>query len=62
MGTRIQHLLFPGGYPAITNQEMTDLLKKAFYDFYRAGKEFTPIFHPRTEIHMATPLITESET
>ncbi len=62
MGTRIQRLLHPDGSPATTNQEMVDLLKRTFQSFCRADKGSTPTFHPRTEISMATPHITESET
>ncbi len=62
MGTRIQHLLHPDGSPETTGQEMTDLLKQKFQDFYRKDKGFTPTFHPRTEIRMGNPHITESET
>ncbi len=36
---------------------MADLLKQIFQGFYRAD----PTFHPRTGIHMANSLITESE-
>ncbi len=62
MGSRIQRLLHPDGSPANTDQEMADLLKQAFQSFYRTDKVPTPTFHPRTEIRMATPHITESET
>ncbi len=62
MGTRIQRQLHPGGSPATTDQEMVDLLKQAFQGFYRTSKGSTPTFHPRTEIHLANPHITESET
>ncbi len=62
MGTRIQRLLHPDGSPATTNQEMADLLKQTFQSFYRTDKGSTPTFHPRTELSMATPHITESET
>ncbi len=62
MGTRIQRLLHPGGSPATTDQEMEDRLKQAFQGFYRTGKGSTPTFHPRTEIRLANPHITESET
>ncbi len=62
MGTRIQRLLHPDGFPATTNQEMANLLKQTFQSFYRTDKGSTPTFHPRTEIRMANPNITESET
>ncbi len=41
---------------------MADLLKQTFQGFYRTDKGPTPTFHPRTEIRMANPHITESET
>ncbi len=62
MGTRIQRLLHPDGSPATTDQEMADLHKQTFQGFYRTDKGSTLTFLPRTEIRMATPLITESET
>ncbi len=62
MGTRMQRLLNPDGSPAITDQEMVDLLKQTFQSFYRADKGSTPTFHPRTEIRMANTHTTESET
>ncbi len=62
MGNRIQRLLHPDGSPASTDQEMADLLKQTSQSFYRTDKGSTPTFHPRTEIRMATPHITESET
>ncbi len=62
MGTKIQRLLHPDGSPATTDQEMADLLKQRFQGFYRMDKGSTPTFHPRTEIRMANPHITESET
>ncbi len=62
MGTRIQRLLHPDGSPATTDQEMADLLKQTFQSFYPTDTGSTPTFHPRTEIRMATPHITESET
>ncbi len=62
MGTRIQRLLHPDGSSATTDQEVADLLKQTFQSFYRTDKGSTPTFHPRTEISMATPHITESET
>ncbi len=62
MGTRIQRLLHPDGSPATTDQEMADLLKQTFQDIYRKHKGSTPTFHPRTEIRVANPHITESET
>ncbi len=62
MGTRIQRLLPPDGAPATTDQEMANLLKQTFQSFYRTDKGSTPTFHPRTEIRMAAPNITESET
>ncbi len=62
MGTRIQRLLHPDGSPATTDHEVADLLKQTFQGFYRTDKGSTPTFHPRTEIHMETPHITEPET
>ncbi len=62
MGTRIQRLLHPDGSPATIGQEMADLLKQIFQRFYRKDKGSTPTFHPRIEIRMANPHITESET
>ncbi len=56
------HFHKPDGSPATTNQEMADLLKQTFQSFYRTDKGSTPTFPPRTEISMATPHITESET
>ncbi len=44
------------------NQEMADPLKKTFGAFYRVDKESSHTFHPRTEMHMANPIITELET
>ncbi len=41
---------------------MTDLLKQIFQGFDCTNKGSTPTFHPQTEIRMATPHITESET
>ncbi len=41
---------------------MADLLKQAFQGFYCTDKGSTPTFHPRTDVHMANPLITVSET
>ncbi len=61
MGTRIQCLLHPDGSPATTDQEIADLLKQTFQGFYRKDKGSTPTFHPRTEIRLANPHITESE-
>ncbi len=40
--------------PATTDQEMADLLKQTFQNFYQTDKGSTPTFHPRTEIRMAT--------
>ncbi len=37
MGTRIQRLLHPGGFPATTGQEMVDCLKKTLEYFSRGG-------------------------
>ncbi len=62
MGTRIQRLLHPDGSPATTDQEMAGLLKQIFQGFYRKDKGSTPTFHPRTDIRMANPHITQSET
>ncbi len=62
MGTRIQRLLHLDGSPVTTDQEMADLLKQTFQGFYRQDKGPTPIFRTRTEIRMANPHITESET
>ncbi len=62
MGTRIQRLLHPNGSPAITDQEIPDIFKQTFQGFYRTDKESSPTFHPRTNMRMETPHITESET
>ncbi len=62
MGTRIQRLLHPDGSPATTDQEMEDFLRQTFQGFYRTDKGSTPTFHPHTELRMANPRITESET
>ncbi len=62
MGTRIRRLLHPDGSPATIDQEMADLLKQAFQGFYRKDRGSTPTFHSRTDIRMANPNITESET
>ncbi len=40
---------------------MADPLKKTFGAFYRADEESSYTFHPRTEIHMANPIIAELE-
>ncbi len=62
MGTRIQCLLHPDGSPATTDQEMAELLKQTFQGFYRKDERSAPNLHARTEIRMANPHITESET
>ncbi len=58
MSVRIQRLFGPDG----SLQPRTDLLNKTFQGFYRVDKGSTPTFHPHTEIRMANPHITESET
>ncbi len=58
---KIQRLLHPDGFPATTTREMTELVRKIFQGFWRAYKESAPTFRPRTGVHMAIPLITESE-
>ncbi len=52
----------PDASLATTDHEMADLLKQTFHVSYRMGKRSTPTFHPRTDICMASPGITESET
>ncbi len=62
MGARIQRPLYLDGSLVTTDQEMADLLKQTFQSVYPTDKVSTAIFHARTEIRMATPHITESET
>ncbi len=62
MGTKIQLSLHPDGSPAITDQEMTDGLKKILQVFYRTEKGATPTSHPRPEKRISNPLITEPQT
>ncbi len=62
MGTRIQRLPYPNGSYAATDQEIADLLKQTFQGFYRTDNGSTSTFQLRTEIRMANPHITESET
>ncbi len=62
VGTITQRLLHPDGPPATTAREMSDLIRKTFQGFYRADWNPLPLSIHVQKVHMATPLITESET